>query len=345
MCLNFSIWVTTGCNLRCVYCYEGEEKKREDLSASQAQKIVDYIKKKAEFTEKTKGTKLERISIELHGGEPLVNFRGVKAFVDTVNDTLAEYNVSYQMTTNATILNDEILTFLKKNIEHLTISIDGDEITQDTCRRDAAGRGTYETVRQNSLKLLEVYGPSLRARMTFTSRTVERLSHNIMHIAAMGFKIIIAQPDLFDKKWDNDRVAILEREVKKLKQHKIADDVYINLEQPMVIQKKGICSAGRDGENIMPNGDIYCCTMAVGNKDYCIGSIDKGIDEGSVDRILSYSAKDIESCSGCAFSAYCDCIRCRIINKLVNDDYCAPIGIQCALNNIIIKSNGYRRIS
>lgn len=345
MCLNFVIWVTTGCNLRCRYCYEGDEKKREDLSAPQARRIVEYIKNKAEDTERDKGIKPDSISIEIHGGEPLVNFSGVKALVDAVKAELSEYDVSYQLTTNATILNDEILAFLKENIAHLTVSIDGDEITQDAYRRDASGRGTYETVKRNSLKLLKTYGPALRARMTFTSQTAERLSHNIKHIASLGYKIIVAQPDIFDKNWNEEKVAVIDREVKKLKQYETEEDVYINLGQPKVIRKKGICSAGLDGENIMPNGDIYCCTMAVGNKDYRIGSIDKGIDAGCVDRILGHSAKDMESCSGCAFSQYCECVRCRIINKLVNNDYCAPIGIQCALNNIIIRNNGYRRIS
>ena len=36
MCLNFSVWITTACNLRCTYCYEGEEKKKKNLPKEQA---------------------------------------------------------------------------------------------------------------------------------------------------------------------------------------------------------------------------------------------------------------------------------------------------------------------
>ena len=264
MCLNFSVWVTTACNLRCTYCYEGEEKKKENLSKEQAFKIVEYIKKKAKNIEKTRREKIKKISIELHGGEPLVNFQGIKDFVNIAKTVLEEYEISYQMTTNGTILNDEILFFLKENISHLTISIDGDETTQNLCRKDATGRGTYDVVKENSIKLLQIFGDSLRIRMTFTSKTVADLSHNIFHIADLGFKIIIALPDIFDEGWNDEKVNVLDLEIKKIKQRELNNNIYINLERPLVLQKKGACSGGCDGENILPNGDIYCCTSLPG---------------------------------------------------------------------------------
>ena len=37
------IWVTTGCNLRCKYCYEGTEKKLENMNTEVADKTVKFI--------------------------------------------------------------------------------------------------------------------------------------------------------------------------------------------------------------------------------------------------------------------------------------------------------------
>lgn len=281
----------------------------------------------------------------MHGGEPLVNFQGIKDFVNIAKTVLKEYEISYQMTTNGTMLNDEILLFLKEYISSLTISLDGDEITQNLCRRDAEGRGTYDVVKENSIKLLQIFGDSLRIRMTFNSNTVTRLSHNILHIASLGFKIIIALPDIFDEEWNDENVKVLDLEVGKIKHTSTDEKVYINLKQPVVLQKKGICSGGCDGENIFPNGDIYCCTMAAGIEEFHIGNVRTGIEKKNIDDILCHSSEKIDVCSECTYCAYCDCVRCRIVNKLVNDNYCEPVGIQCALNNILIRNNGFEKIN
>lgn len=343
MCLNFSVWVTTACNLRCTYCYEGKEKKVQNLSAEQASAIVEYIKKKAKKLEREKRDRINIINIELHGGEPLVNFQGIKDFVNIAKRDLGEYKISYQMTINGTILSDEILLFLKENISHLTISFDGDEFTQNLCRIDAEGKGTYDIVKENSIRLLEIFGDKLRVRMTFNSKTVTKLSNNIIHIANLGFKIIIALPDIFDKEWNDEKVEAFNLEIGRIKQSAIDKKTYINLKQPVVLQKKGMCSGGCDGENILPNGDIYCCTMATGIQEFYIGNISTGIEKQIVDEILRHSSEKMDICSECSYCIFCDCVRCRIINKLVNNSYSEPIGIQCAFNNLLIKNNGFER--
>lgn len=343
MQLSFSVWVTTACNLKCRYCYEGVDKSKLYLNSDKAAEVVDYIKAKANHTERTQNAVIEKINIGLHGGEPLLNFRIIKEFVNIAADVLKEYELSYQLTTNGTILDDEILSFLKDNIGHLTVSFDGDKATHDLNRLDCSGKGTYDIVRSNSLKLLKEFGNSLRIRMTFNSETVEKLYDNISHMVDSGFKIIIAQPDIFDKKWNNESVKALESEILKLKELKAPEDTYINLKEPVVMIKKGICSIESDGENIYPDGTIYGCTMATGNPDFRIGNIENGIDNSIIQSIMIHSESKMEKCSGCSFSSYCDCVRCRIINKIVNDDYCDPIGIQCALNNILIRCNGFKK--
>ena len=335
MQLSFSVWVTTACNLRCRYCYEGIEKEKLFLDQNKALDIIRYIKDNADKR------KADKINIEFHGGEPLLNFPAVRFFINSASEILAEYELSYQLTTNGTVLDDEMLDLLKEKVRHLTVSIDGDKYTHDMFRVDANENGTYDTVIRNSLKLLDAYGSSLRVRMTFNPATVDKLYDNIAHLAGMGFRIIIAHPDLFDKNWNDEKIKVLGSEIAKLRELQIDEGTYINLREPVMLMKKGICSIGSDGDNIYPDGKIYGCTMAAGIPEYNIGSIDTGTDSDRIRSILSHSCERMEKCSGCSFTPFCDSSRCRIINKLVNDDYCDPIGIQCALNNILIKYNGF----
>lgn len=345
MNLSFSVWVTTACNLKCTYCYEGDDKPCMYLEKQQAERVVNYILKKIKKIELERKKKIEVVNIELHGGEPLINFQGLSHFVNTANIILKDYYISYQMTTNGTILNEEILSFLKQNIQNLTISMDGDKYTHDNYRKYVTGQGTYDRVKENSLKLLQVYGDDLRIRMTFNSDMVDRLSENVIHLLSLGFKLIIALPDVFDKKWNDENSSIIDREIKKIKSYDVDESVFINLTQPLLLQEKGICLGGYDGENIFPNGDIYPCTMAAGNREFYIGNIKDGIDPLLVESILKYSSQKIISCSECNYYKYCECVRCRIINKIANEDYYEPIGIQCYFNNVLLSNNGIRKMS
>lgn len=342
MQLSFSIWLTTSCNLKCRYCYEGVEKNNLVLKEDYIDNIVNYILSRVESREKAEEKKIEKINIEFHGGEPLLNYKAMKAFVELANDILYEYEIVYQLTTNATILDDEIVGFLKENIKHLTVSFDGNQLSHDLNRIDANGRGTYDLVKLNGLRLLNVYGDTLRIRMTYDTTTVMNLSDNIIHLIEMGFSIIVAQPDIFDRNWSDEKVEILEHEILKLKRARFKKSVYINLLDKVLLKEKGECCIGKDGENIYPDGSIYACTMAAGNNEFKIGNIEDGVDKKKVDFIKEHSLKCMSSCTGCSFARYCDCERCRIVNRIVSGNYYSPVGIQCALNNIMIKCNGYR---
>ena len=41
--MNYAIWVTTKCNMSCIYCYEGKEKENLVLSKEKADQIINYI--------------------------------------------------------------------------------------------------------------------------------------------------------------------------------------------------------------------------------------------------------------------------------------------------------------
>ncbi|MGM0641788.1 MAG: radical SAM protein [Thermotogota bacterium] len=107
------IWInlTNDCNLKCIYCYQ-ENRNDEFLTKKSADKIINDI-------EKIK----EKISINFFGGEPLINFSILKYIVEKLKKT--RKCLSYSITTNFTLINNNILNFLVKNNFNLTISLDG----------------------------------------------------------------------------------------------------------------------------------------------------------------------------------------------------------------------------
>ena len=72
--------------------------------------------------------------ITFYGGEPLLNFAGIKTFIEEVNKLKKNYywpQVQYSIVTNGSLFNNEIICFLKKNDIAVGISIDGDKFSHN----------------------------------------------------------------------------------------------------------------------------------------------------------------------------------------------------------------------
>lgn len=114
------------CNLRCTYCYLGK-KTNQKMSER-----IAYNGLEIAFLNVEKH-KDRRLWVDFVGGEALLSFSLLKQLVEYIERRALQRNilVTYSITTNGTILNDEILTWLIKYKIHLKISIDGDEETHN----------------------------------------------------------------------------------------------------------------------------------------------------------------------------------------------------------------------
>lgn len=146
----FRIVLTEKCNLRCAECFVVKNAdKLRTMSKATLQRII---------METIPYGKEERITYHFFGGEPLLRFDYIKEAV-----TLTEKAVSagtmksprYTITTNATIVNDEIISFFKKYDFKVGVSVDGPEEINDQLRVYGNGKGSYRDVAQNYARLVE----------------------------------------------------------------------------------------------------------------------------------------------------------------------------------------------
>ena len=63
----FNVWVTTACNLKCKYCYEGNHANGIQMSEETAMQVLNYMHRKIEGIS-------GYIVVNYHGGEPLLNY-------------------------------------------------------------------------------------------------------------------------------------------------------------------------------------------------------------------------------------------------------------------------------
>jgi uncharacterized protein len=109
--------VTDQCNFRCRMCF---------CDWQDNYMTPEIADKAIELALKRKSPRVDKITINFFGGEPLMNFNLIKYVVEKW-----EKKCEFSMTTNGSLLTNEILDYLKEHKVGLLLSIDGDKETQD----------------------------------------------------------------------------------------------------------------------------------------------------------------------------------------------------------------------
>lgn len=322
----FTIWVTTACNMKCRYCYEGIEKENQYMTSETADQVVDWIIKTADFNKKM------IYMVRFHGGEPLLNFPIIKYIIEQLALNSSK-KFSYHITTNGYYLNEKIIEYLSYHMDVITVSIDGNKRTNDLNRLSIQGESTFNTVLYNAKLLKEAFN-NLEIRMTVDTENSKYLSENILFLLNEGFTLINAETDFTDKGWTVEVVDILESECRKIKQMQSYDDRLKNVGLPIgySVSNMAECTGGIDGFSINPEGYIYPCIMTVGDLEMCLGNVVSGIREDWQSYLRKISALKMPACEGCGGYTSCSNVRCRLVNKEVMGDCLSPIPLLCELH-------------
>ena len=110
---SMTLQVTKNCNLRCKYCvYSGSYNNRvhsnERMSLKVAFDAIDF------FLEHSIDS--ESVDLGFYGGEPMLDFSLVKKCVEYMEESKGNRDVKYSLTTNATLLTDNMIDFFSDNM-------------------------------------------------------------------------------------------------------------------------------------------------------------------------------------------------------------------------------------
>lgn len=136
--------VTQNCNLRCHYCPYTKNNGNQRLHSNKVMSLDTAMKTLNFFHQRSIDT--PHIKIGFTGGEPLLEFDLIKKIITRADQLFEGKPISYQITTNATLLTKDILEFLTLKNVQLMISLDGPKKINDKQRIFANNRGTYDTI-------------------------------------------------------------------------------------------------------------------------------------------------------------------------------------------------------
>lgn len=150
---NYIICPTMGCNLRCVYCFEGDENhcNHQLMSVKKLDVILKYVDKEINESENKKMKK--NVTISLYGGEPLLpsNEKIVKTTLEFARDK----NIEVRIITNGTTINYYIEMLKKYSEVIIQITLDGDKKIHDKRRITANKKGSFDDIVAGVDKLIQ----------------------------------------------------------------------------------------------------------------------------------------------------------------------------------------------
>lgn len=335
-----SLWLNVShkCNLRCVYCYGGDGTygtHKPLMSIDDAKKTIDYWYQRLD-----KGA--EEATITFFGGEPTINKTVIAFSLGYLNDLMyGKIPVKYKITTNGTIMDEELLKLLKKNNFSITVSIDGDEENHNKNRPFSNGDGSFKKAIDTILLMQENNIYNITARLTIVHKNAGHLEDNVKLLWGLGIKSIALNmvASLEDEyKITNDDIKCLRDQI-----HNLALEMYNHTNISIYNFKLyGYLLYNRMNNNCLfysnknllveTNGDVYRCHRLVGNHEFVIGNIFENSD------FLKerYSTKvNNEKCRSCWANKLCT--SCPQINYLYNNNLDEPYDVYCDFNKLLIE--------
>lgn len=306
------------CNLNCSYCFASQGKYHGDralMSLETGKRAIDFL------IENSGNHK--NLDVDFFGGEPLMNWDVVKEIVKYARGLEKEHNknIRFTLTTNGVLLDDEVIDFCNKEMHNVVLSLDGRKEVHDRFRKDYNGNGSYDKILPKFKNFVEKRGDkSYYMRGTYTHHNTDFLT-DILHMADMGFKELSMEPVVCAP---SDPCALTEDDLPILfdQYEKLAIEMIKRQENgngftfyhymidltggPCIYKRVAGCGSGTEYMAVTPWGELFPCHQFVGNEEYSMGDIFKGVTNTALrDKFASCNAYTREECEDCWAKLYC----------------------------------------
>ena len=337
LCLN----VSHDCNLRCRYCFAGTGHfggSRSLMELETGRAAIDLLLKES---------KRHFCELDFFGGEPLLNFNVVKELVSYGKEKAKLYQkeIRFTLTTNATLLDDEMISFLNREGMQVVLSLDGRKTVHDAKRPVPGGGGSYEETVSRIQRFAASGHSDYYVRGTFTSDNLD-FSKDVLHLLELGLNDISLEPVVTEhgKSYvlKEEHLPKLEAEYERLAQiylehwskGKPFNFFHFNVSLdggPCLPKRLTNCGAGYQYLAVAPNGKLYPCHQFVEQEEYLLGNVWEGINRSDIsDRFRRNTVQHKQKCASCWARYHCSG-GCQANSHLLHGKIEAADALSCSL--------------
>lgn len=324
-----SFFLTTKCNLCCVYCYNAKERNKmqeKTLPLNIAKRGIDYF-----------FDNFDSRHIRFYGpGEPTQEFELMKKIVDYAKKTSGT-RVTTEIQTNG-VFNETVREWMLENMNILWMSFDGPPDIQNFNRPINTKYNIFDKtsseVLEENVKWLIKHGDKnnlmVGARVTVSDKNVNRQLEMVDYFERLGIKYIWTDP-IFQSV---DKIPVCDDKI-KLEKYNFNMDEYVNnyLDAYKYAKQKdifygSIFTCNFDGKtrihcrcctpvpHLTPDGYVSACDMVVlGEEAYHMDCFIYGkwieekdrfiFDNSKIDGLRNRNIDNMEHCKTCEVRYYC----------------------------------------
>ncbi len=313
---------TERCNLNCTYCYIPEKMRSSGKHMSEAKLFEALGILKKYFRKVVPKGMLPQIVF--HGAEPMLNrdamFAGIEKFAK---------DFRFGVQTNATLLDDEAVEFMKSHNVSIGISLDASTaVAANKTRKTWDGKGVYKDVLAAMERLRGYHGWSVICTVSgenlphitklvdfFHEREVPTCLMNILRCTLPGARTI--KPD--DAKAAKAFIKALDRtyELYEKTGRKLPVGNFSNILLAIMAPTArrlmcdiSPCGGGRCFFALAPNGDMFPCSEFIGLKEFKGGNLFRNdvadvLETKAFRKVTERKVEDITPCDRCAIRHFC----------------------------------------
>jgi uncharacterized protein len=326
---SVTLQLTQQCNLRCSYCsYSGNYHNTrvhssERMSFEIARKAIDMML--------ANSRECGSLHLGFYGGEPLLEFDLLKKCVEYITSHVNGKKLTFGISTNGTLLNNEIVTFFREHNFTLSISLDGSKEEHDVNRKFANGQGSFNMIFDNissikqwypdymdNVHILTTINPKMDLGCVleyFKTDEIFSDTYIIMGtVNTMGliseysieekytltrryefFKFLMMLTGKLDKKYVS---SLFMRELGNYKS--ISQDLHRHIPLSEKTHHGGPCMPGIQRLFVSADGKLFPCEKVSETSEYCcIGHVNTGFDTQKMQCILNIGHVTEKECKSC----------------------------------------------
>lgn len=298
---NVIVNTTLDCNLDCWYCYENKV-----IGSRLEQDVIETIKRNISqhYTE----TNFSTLKLGFFGGEPFMCFDGIKQLLNFAKVFCEERKIKLiaDFTTNATLITQDHIDYLKNFQCHFQITLDGGRKSHNKIKVDKlTGMNTYDKTLE-TLKLIDEHIDNrwIAVRINFDNRTLRDIDEIIKDIDFLNRKkayVIIKK--VWQLKTENVDKQALMSAIQKFFDKKFLVDYYI-------MPKGCVCFAERRNQVLFNyDGKIFkCTTISDFSNQNILGNVDSNTGKISWDKDKMeawYAEMQPDYCKSCKWFPSC----------------------------------------
>lgn len=344
------------CNLSCTYCFakKNYNLKENEINIEIAKKAVDFI---LEY-----GKNGRRYTVDISGsGEPLLKFDFIKELEEYCEHkrNITGKDIKIMFPTNGTLLNKEMVDYFNKKPNILVgVSIDGD-FNQNKNRKLKNGKYAYKKTIEG-ISMLKNQTIGLAATISHNNEDVDSVYDNLhsKYKNVDAISMIIVRDFKHDSKTSfydidlNNLIFHYKKLINNFFTHiengdfSYIEKLFLGVDKfaryTLRILAKGNtykirCGAARNVFSVDYDGNIYACTVALGDDRFLIGNINDGLDVKRQSVFLNLSPESNSKCNKCWASYICGG-ECSFIAQEVNNSYDEPVNEVCNYTKALIST-------